>query len=208
MAPPLIEKTTAISPRFLPLRPEHGAGGRRGEELDQRLCRRRVLRAHADAGMEDGVVLQFGGQRPQHFDAGGDHQFVDEDDAELRLYAPGVRMSGRGAPFLVPMPTPERAMAGRDAASILPCFARSSIPAAGRTARSKASPASIWRFKAVARPKEMTSLWPVSRSKAGASSCSASLTPLEAMTLISAARIEAMVDNTASPTSAVSSVFI
>ncbi len=50
------------SPRLLPLRPEHGAGGRRGEELDQRLCRRRVLRAHADAGMEDGVVLQLGRQ--------------------------------------------------------------------------------------------------------------------------------------------------
>src|SRR6266571_4771723 len=71
------------SPRLLPLRLEHGAGSRRGEELDQRLCRRRVLRAHADAGMEDGVVLQFGWQRPQDFDAGRGHQFVDEDDAEL-----------------------------------------------------------------------------------------------------------------------------
>src|SRR6267142_2992229 len=70
---------------FLFLRPEYGAGGRRGEELDQRLCRRRVLRAHADAGMEDGVVLQLRGQRPQDFDAGGDHQLVDEDDAELGL---------------------------------------------------------------------------------------------------------------------------
>src|SRR5882672_11112794 len=76
-----------VSPRLLPLRPEYGAGGRRGEELGQRLCRRRVLRAHADAGMEDGVVLQFGGQRSQDFDAGGDHQFVDEDDAELGLAA-------------------------------------------------------------------------------------------------------------------------
>jgi len=54
----------------------------------------------------------------------------------------------------------------------------------------------------------MTSLWPVSRSKAGASSCSASFTPLEAMTLISAARIEAMVIRAANPMSAVSSVFI
>src|SRR6266568_6249818 len=71
------------SPRLLPLRLENGAGGRRGEELDQRLCRRRVLRAHADAGMEDGVVLQLRGQRPQDFDAGRGHQFVDEDDAEL-----------------------------------------------------------------------------------------------------------------------------
>src|SRR5437899_3089766 len=71
------------SPWLLPLRLEHGASGRRGEELDQRLCRRRVLRAHADAGMEDGVVLQCGRQRPQDFDAGGGHQFVDEDDAEL-----------------------------------------------------------------------------------------------------------------------------
>src|SRR5260221_1575599 len=35
--------------------------------------------------MEDGVVLQLRGQRPQDFDAGGDHQFVDEDDAELGL---------------------------------------------------------------------------------------------------------------------------
>ena len=33
--------------------------------------------------MEDGVVLQFGRQRPQDFDAGRGHQFVDEDDAEL-----------------------------------------------------------------------------------------------------------------------------
>src|SRR6266853_5502406 len=33
--------------------------------------------------MEDGPVLQFGRQRPQHFDAGRRHQFVDEDDAEL-----------------------------------------------------------------------------------------------------------------------------
>ncbi len=72
-----------VSPRLLPLRLEHGAGSRRGEELDQRLCRRRVLRAHADAGMEDGVVLQLGGQGPEDFDAGRGHQFVDEDDSEL-----------------------------------------------------------------------------------------------------------------------------
>src|SRR5881396_601159 len=76
-------QTSPLSPRLLPLRLEHGASSRRGEELDQRLCRRWVLRAHADAGMEDGVVLQFGGQGPQDFDAGGGHQFVDEDDAEL-----------------------------------------------------------------------------------------------------------------------------
>src|SRR2546427_379050 len=62
----LLVQTTGLT-RLLPLRLEHGAGGRRGEELDQRLCRRRVLRAHADAGMEDGVVLQFGGQRAQDF---------------------------------------------------------------------------------------------------------------------------------------------
>src|SRR5882672_5515788 len=37
--------------------------------------------------MEDGVVLQLRGQRPQDFDAGSDHQFVDEDDAELGLPA-------------------------------------------------------------------------------------------------------------------------
>src|SRR4029077_16102406 len=78
MAPP--RKRSA---RLLPLRLEHGAGGRRGEELDQRLCRGLVLRAHADAGMEDGVVLQLGRQRPQDFDAGGAHELVEEDDAEL-----------------------------------------------------------------------------------------------------------------------------
>src|SRR5882757_8811957 len=37
--------------------------------------------------MDDGVVLQLRGQRPQDFDAGRDHQFVDEDDAELGLAA-------------------------------------------------------------------------------------------------------------------------
>jgi len=72
-----------VSPRLLPLRLEHGAGSRRGEELDQRLCRRRVLRAPADAGMEGGVVLQLGRQGPEDFYAGRGHQFVDEDDAEL-----------------------------------------------------------------------------------------------------------------------------
>src|SRR6266850_129968 len=135
-------------------------------------------------------------------------QVMDFAERSVRLNAPGVRMSERGAPFLIPMPTPERAMAGRDAASILPCFARSSITAAGRMARSKVSPASIWRFKAVARPKAMTSLCPVSRSKAGASSCSASFTPLEAMTLISVARMEAVVMRAAMPATAVTSVLI
>ncbi len=122
------------------------------------------------------------------------------------MSAPGVRMSGRGAPFLMPMPTPERAMAARAPASTLPCFARSSIPAAGRMARSKASPASIWRFKAAARPKPMTSLCPVARSKAGASSFSASFTPLEARTLISAAWIETVLMRAANPMAAVTSI--
>src|SRR6266849_3365848 len=133
-------------------------------------------------------------------------QVIDFAERSVRLSASGVPMSGRGAPFLIPMPTPERAMAARAPASSLPCFARSSITAAGSMARSKASPASIWRFRAVASPKAITSLCPVSRSKAGASSCSASLTPLEAMTLISAARIEAAVMRTAIPKTAVTSV--
>src|SRR5258706_14940469 len=50
MAPPCKKST-----RLLPLRLEYGAGGRRGEGLDQRLCRRPVLRAHADAGLGDCV---------------------------------------------------------------------------------------------------------------------------------------------------------
>src|SRR2546427_4940396 len=54
----------------------------------------------------------------------------------------------------------------------------------------------------------MTSLCPVSRSNAGASSCSASLTPFEARTLISAARIEAVVMRAAMPATAVTSVLI
>src|SRR3979409_2260283 len=58
-------------------------------------------------------------------------QVMDFAARSVRLNAPGVRMSGRGAPFLIPMPTPERAMAGCDAASILPCFARSAITAGG-----------------------------------------------------------------------------
>src|SRR6267143_3533384 len=117
-------------------------------------------------------------------------QVMDFAERSVRLNASGVRMSGRGAPFLIPMPTPERAMAARAPASTLLCFARSSIAAAGSMARSKVSPASIWRFRAAARPKAMTSLCPVSRSKADASSCSASLTPFEARTLISAAEME------------------
>src|SRR6266705_2437249 len=54
----------------------------------------------------------------------------------------------------------------------------------------------------------MTSLCPVSRSNAGASSCSASLTSFEARTLISAARIEAVVMRAAIPATAVTSVLI
>src|SRR6266704_3158121 len=115
---------------------------------------------------------------------------MDFAERSVRLSASGVPMSGRGAPFLMPMPTPERAMAARAPASTLPCLIRSSIAAAGSMARSKASPASIWRLRAAARPKPTTSLCPVSRSKAGASSFSASFTPFEARTLISAAETE------------------
>ena len=46
--------------------------------------------------MEDGVVLQLGRQRPQHFDAGRGHQFVDEDDAELD-FASGDELPHDGA---------------------------------------------------------------------------------------------------------------
>src|SRR2546427_3111061 len=119
-------------------------------------------------------------------------QVMESAARSVRLNACAVRMSGRRAPFLMPIPTPERAIEARPRASTLPCFARSLSTAAGSMARSKAWPPSIWRFKAVARPKEMTSLCLVSRSKAGASSFSASLTPFEARTLISAAEMEAV----------------
>src|SRR5205809_2826174 len=69
-------------------------------------------------------------------------------------------------------------------------------------ARSKRSPPSIWRFSAAARPKEITSLCLVWRSKAGASSFSASFTPFEAMTLISAAEIEVVASMAATAASA------
>src|SRR5437899_8302868 len=117
-------------------------------------------------------------------------QVMESALRSVRLSACSVRMSGRRAPFLIPIPTPERAIAARPRASTLPCFARSLSTAAGSMARSKAWPPSIWRFRAVARPKEMTSLCLVSRSKAGASSFTASFTPLEARTLISAAETE------------------
>src|SRR5882762_2406150 len=135
-------------------------------------------------------------------------QVMESAERSVRLSACGVRMSGRRAPFLIPIPTPERAIEARARASTLPCFARSLSPAAGSMARSKASPASIWRFKAAARPKVMTSLFPVARSKAGVSSFSASFTPLEARTLISAARIEAVVIRAAMPAIAVTGVLI
>src|SRR5882672_4399631 len=128
-------------------------------------------------------------------------QVMEFAERSVRLSARGVRMSGRRAPFLIPIPTPERAMAARPRASTLPCFARSLSTAAGSMARSKAWPPSIWRFRAVARPKEMTSLCLVSRSKAGASSFSASLTPFEARTLISAAEMEAVASMAAIATS-------
>src|SRR5258707_4068686 len=117
-------------------------------------------------------------------------QVMESAARRVRLSACSVRMSGRRAPFLIPIPTPERAIAARARGSTLPCFARSLSPAAGSMARSKAWPPSIWRFKAAARPKEITTLCLVSRSKAGASSFSASFTPLEARTLISAAETE------------------
>src|SRR6266700_3610126 len=117
-------------------------------------------------------------------------QVMESAARRVRLSACSVRMSGRRAPFLIPIPTPERAIAARARASTLPCFARSLSTAAGSMARSKAWPPSIWRFRAVARPKEITSLCLVARSKAGASSFSASLTPFEARTLISAAEME------------------
>src|SRR5213592_3000809 len=116
-------------------------------------------------------------------------QVMESAARSVRLSARSVRISGRRAPFLIPIPTPERAIEARPRASTLPCFARSLSPAAGSMARSKASPASIWRFRAAAR-QEMTSLFPVARSKAGASSFSASFTPFEASTLISAAETE------------------
>src|SRR6266849_3826529 len=119
-------------------------------------------------------------------------QVMESALRSVRLSACSVRMSGRRAPFLMPIPTPERAIEARARGSTLPCFARSLSPAAGSMARSKASPPSIWRFRAAARPKEMTSLCPVARSKAGASSFSASFTPFEARTLISAAEMEAV----------------
>src|SRR5438445_1928430 len=117
-------------------------------------------------------------------------QVIGSAERSVRLSARGVRMSGRRAPFLIPIPTPERAIAARARASTLPCFARSLSAAAGSMARSKRSPPSIWRFRAAARPKEITSLCLVARSKAGASSFSASFTPFEARTLISAAETE------------------
>src|SRR5258705_65528 len=118
-------------------------------------------------------------------------QVIDFAESSVRLSASAEAMSGRGAPFLTPMPTPERAMEARESASTLPCLARSSIPELVRIATSNASPASIWRLSAAARPNEITSLFPVSRSKAGASSSSAALTPFDARTLISAALTEA-----------------
>src|SRR2546427_756493 len=117
-------------------------------------------------------------------------QVMESALRSVRLSACSVRMSGRRAPFLIPIPTPERAIAARPRGSTLPCFARSLSPAAGSMARSKAWPPSIWRFRAAARPKEIASLCLVWRSKAGASSFSASFTPLEARTLISAAETE------------------
>src|ERR1041385_1055482 len=117
-------------------------------------------------------------------------QVMESALRSVRLSACSVRMSGRRAPFLIPIPTPERAIAARPPASTLPCFARSLSPAAGSMARSKAWPPSIWRFRAAARPKEIASLCLVSRSKTGASSRSASFTPLEARTLSSEAEME------------------
>src|SRR5882672_1331582 len=133
-------------------------------------------------------------------------QVIDFAASSVRLSASDVPMSGRGPPFLMPMPTPERAMGAREAPSILPCFARSSIPALVRIATSKASPASIWRLSAAARPKAITSLLPVSRSNAGASSSSADFTPFDASTLISAAPAEDTERTAATPSVAMDSV--
>src|SRR5579864_7992629 len=133
-------------------------------------------------------------------------QATDFAASSVFFSASGVEMSGRGAPCLMPTPTPERAMEAREAPSTLPCFARSSMPALVRMARSKASPDSMSRLSTPARPHFTVILCPVWRSKAGASSSSAAFTPLEAMTLISAALLAlASMNGTVSPIDAIAS---
>src|SRR5207248_57160 len=135
----------------------------------------------------------------------------------VRLSARGVRMSGRRPPFMMPMPTLERAIGARAPASILPCLTRSSIAAAGSMARSKASPAPLLkrggdkcRYQVPLHLSTASSSWNCGlfsissrlcssmlrrdfadrNHPRGGANFSASLTPLEARTLISAAEME------------------
>ena len=99
----------------------------------------------------------------------------------------GEVKSGFWAPLRTMMPTAERAIGVSDPAAILPCFASSAMSGLVRMARSNAAPPSISRCISAATPHLIATLLPVAFSNCGASSSSAALTPLEAMTARSAA---------------------
>src|SRR5579883_2633686 len=112
-------------------------------------------------------------------------------------------MSGLGAPLRTATPAPEFASMARVAATSLPCRTRSSTAAAVSTARSNVAPLSIAAFNGTAAPQVKVSLCSVAFSKAGASCSSVLLSPLELITLTSAAPAGTWAaSNNANPTAA------
>src|SRR5437899_12823206 len=74
-----------LSGGLQPVLPDDRCRGRRGDELDERLRRVRLLRAGVDAGREHGHALELARQRADVVDAGEMHQLADLLEADLGL---------------------------------------------------------------------------------------------------------------------------
>ena len=105
----------------------------------------------------------------------------------MRLNASTVEISGFGAPARTPTPTPARAKSVRVVAASLPAFASSSMTFPFDMARSNAAPPSICCFTAGPPTNVIETLWPLTCSNCGMSSCSDGLMAPALRTLISAA---------------------
>src|SRR6185369_3166356 len=107
--------------------------------------------------------------------------------SSARLRLSGVLMSGLGAPFLTPRPTPALPKGAPVSAATLPWPTSSSISSGPGITMSNASPAAIRRLSTAMTAKSIATLCPVAFSNCGASSSSAARVPGLAMSLSSAA---------------------
>src|SRR6267378_994067 len=87
-------------------------------------------------------------------------QVMESAARSVRLSACSVRMSGRRAPFLIPIPTPERAIAARARGSTLPCFARTLSPAAETEVVASMAAIAASAFKFILSPSNFEQVAP------------------------------------------------